>query len=335
MIRFFRSSFLIQYIAAFALGVMLWMPAMLKAVPASPAFDNEPLYKLLLIIPFTSLPLLSVLSAFVLMLVSGYLLNAILSLFLLTPRTSTYGLLFWVVVSGSFPAAMSFQPLWPALLLLLFALNLAFSMYEQESINFKLFNFGMLTAFSGMMHGGAWVFVLWVLSILFILRLNRLREWLIPFLGFFVPIIYLLVVWFLQNRVVTNLGHFLFAFAEGFSVPQLPSPTQIGIFVFLIALFFKALTFNYSLQADRNIAVRKRKAMLNAFLLIAILAFIVRDDSLQSNALVIIPLSAHLAIWAGSLNRTARPSVVVWLFVLLSAVNNFLFFFGHAQGTLR
>ncbi len=330
MIRFFRSSFLIQYLSLVAMGAGLWMPALVKGFSATSAFDNEPLYKPLLFVPFSSYPLLAVLSAFGLMLVCGYIFNAILSLYNLTPRNSTYGMLFWVIVSGSFPAAMSIQPIWPALLVLLFALNLAFSMYEQESINFKLFNFGALVAISGMIHGGAWVFVLWILAILFILRVSRLREWLIPLLGFFVPVIYLLIVWFLQNKLINNLGMFLLAFVEGFAVPELPALMQLVLFTFLIVLFFYALTYNYSLMADRNIAVRKRKAMLNAFLLISLLALFIRSDSLQSNALFMMPISAHLAIWAGSLNRTSKPSIVIWLFVLLAAINNFLFFFGNA-----
>lgn len=329
MIRFFRSSFLVQYLAVLVMAIALWMPAFVKAMTAAPPADNEPLYQLLYA-PLSGYPLLSVLVAFLFMLAAGYMLNAILSLYLLIPRISTFGLLFWVIVAGSFPEAMSFQPLWPALLLLLLALNLAFSMYDQQNINYKLFNFGALAAFSGMMHGGAWVFLLWVLAVLFILRVNKLREWLIPLLGFFVPLLYLFILWFLQNKLATNLGHFLLAFAEGFSLPKMPDLMQLVILAFLILLFFNALSFNYSLQADRNIAVRKRKAMVNAFAFVALAVFFLNDAAMAPNMLLMVPLSVHLAIWAGGLNRTARPSVIVWIYYLLALSNNILFFLHHA-----
>lgn len=329
MIRFFRSSFLVQYLAVLAMAVALWMPAFMKAPAATPPADNEPLYSLLYA-PVSGFPGLSVFVAFFFMLASGYMLNAILSLYLLIPRISTYGLLFWVIVAGSFPAAMSLQPLWPALLMLLLALNLAFSMYDQQSINYKLFNFGALVAFSGMFHGGAWLFLLWVLAVLFVLRVNKMREWLIPLLGFFAMLIYLSIFWFLQNKLATNLGHFLLAFVEGLSLPKTPAVMQLVIFGFLTLLFFNALSFNYSLQADRNIAVRKRKAMLNAFAFVALAVFFLRNATPESNMLLMVPLSAHLAIWAGGLNRTARPSAIVWIYFLLALTNNILFFAHNA-----
>ncbi|HMM11746.1 MAG TPA: hypothetical protein PKE03_06600 [Bacteroidales bacterium] len=334
MIRFFRSSFLIQYLALLLLAAVLWLPAFLRAVRALPPSDNEPLYQLLYM-SVAGTPLLSTILAFILMMIGGFLFNAMLSLHTLIPRNSTYGLLFWVIVAGSFPAAMSFQPLWPSMLVLLFALNLAFSMYEQLSNSLKLFNLGVLVSIAGMLHGGAWVFFLWIFAVLFIIRLNQLREWLIPVVGIFLPVVYLLVFWFLKNVMLTKSGLFLLAFIEGFSLPQMPEPMQMVILLLLFVLFVNALNFNYGFQADRNIAVRKRKAMINAFLIVSMFALFFHQGAIQANAFFIIPFSAHLAIWAGGLSRTSRPSIIMWLYVLLVAANNVLYFFSHAQTAIR
>lgn len=329
MIRFFRSSFLIQHLALLAMAILLWLPAFLKAMPPAHPLANEPLYKLL-VHPLQEHPFISVSMAFVLMMLGGFLLNAMLRLYNLIPRTSVLGLLFWVIVSGSFPAAMFFQPLWPSLLLMLFAVNLAFSMYEMQSKNLKLFNFGMLTALSALMHGGTWVFALWMFAVLLILRLNRFREWQIPLFGLIIPLVYLLIVWFLQNRLFTNLNSFLLATVKAISLPQAPESQQIFLSIFLIVLFFSALTFNYSSRANRNVAVRKRKAMTNAFLITSLMVFFARNGGVANNLLLIIPLSIHLALWGGSLSRTARPSVFLWLYYLLAVAHNFHYFFRHA-----
>ncbi len=334
MIRFFRSSFLVQYLALFFLAFGLWMPAFLNPQPAPPAFNSEPIFRLLAA-PLASFPLISLLFAFVLMLFSGYVFNSMLCLHGLIPRTSVFGLFFWVLASGSVPATMSFQPLWPAMLFLLFSLNLAFSMYEQESNSFKLFNFGIMISISGLTNASAWILLLWVFAVLLVLRVSRLREWMIPMLGFFIPLLYLLVFWFLQNKLFTNLPRFLLAFCEGISVPQVPSALQIIILAFLILMVINALSFNYSKLADRNIAVRKRKAMLNALLFIALGALFLRNGSLESNAFFIIPFSAHLAIWAGGLNRTFRASVVIWLYILLALAGNIYYIFSNAQSALQ
>ncbi|MBK9292606.1 MAG: hypothetical protein IPM52_13420 [Bacteroidetes bacterium] len=329
MIRFFKSSFLVQYVALIALALALWLPAILKAGKAQPAFAGEPLYSLLAS-PVANYPQISVLLAFLLMLAAGFMFNAILSAHGLIPRTSTYGLLFWVIVGGSQPAAMIFQPLWPALLMLLMAFNLAFRMYEQENINFQLFNFGIWVALTALINQAAWVFVIWIFSVLFILRLSRLREWLIPLLALLTTIIYLLIFWFLQNKLVFNLKLFSADFAASLIVPATPGTFQLVMFAFLLMLFFNALSFNYSLSADRNIAMRKRKAMLNSFLIIALGAFFMRGGHWHTTLFTMLPISAHLAIWAGSLSRTARPSFVVWLFLLLALANNILYFSTNA-----
>lgn len=334
MIRFFRGSFLVQYLALFFLAFVLWMPAFLNPQSTPSAFNSEPLFKLLatILAPF---PLISLMIAFVLMLIGGYLFNSVLSLHGLIPRTSVFGLLFWVLASGSVPASMSFQPLWPAMLFLLISLNLAFSMYEQESNSFKLFNFGIVISLSGLMNESAWILMIWGFTVLLVLRVSRLREWMIPMLGFIVPLLYLCVFWFLHNTLFTNLPRFLLAFREGISVPQVPSALQLITLAFLVLMVIYALSFNYSKQADRNIAVRKRKAMLNALLLVALGALFLRNGTLESNAFFLIPFSAHLAIWAGGLNRTFRASVVIWLYLLLALVGNIYYFFTNAQSALQ
>jgi hypothetical protein len=310
------------------------MPSFLDVRSATPAFHSEPLYKLLYKL-FSSAPFLSQLLTFMLMFFGGYVFNSILSQHGLIPRTSVLGLLFWVLVSSSVPASMSFQPLWPAMILMLFSVNLAFSLYEQESNSFKLFNFGVLGSLSGMMNESAWPFIIWIYVVLLILRVNSIREWIIPILGSFVPILYLLIYWFLQNKLLTNLPRFLMAFPEGLSLPVVPTAMQITVLVFLFILFINALMFNYSTQADRNIAVRKRKAMLNAFAFVAVGALFMRNGHIEFNAFLIIPLGAHLAIWTGGLSRTARASVVVWIFVFLALANNIYYFFFNAHSPIQ
>jgi hypothetical protein len=319
LIRFFRSSFLIQYIALVLLAVLLWFPAFINpALPANISDGYSPLYQLFY--PFFSTwPFVTTLIAFLLMLFQAFYFNDFLASNHLVGRASSSGALVFILLMSLSPQQSSMYPLLLAMPLILAAMKTLFLMYDTNENEFNIFNASLYVSLASLIYFPLIMLVGWLYFSLFILRISKLREWIIPLIGIVLPYFFLAVIYFMKNVFISKFQSFGRLPENILPVPQLP-PGVLLILILMVLLFmaFQALSVIYGARSDRNIASRKRKAITNALMFFSISMLFYKWSDPMQHALILLPSSVYLAHSHMLIKRFFWPQLLLIVLMLLS-----------------
>lgn len=189
IIRFFRSSFLAQYVMIVLTALVLWLPAFVNPEPAASPDALSPVYHALFRLASLS-PLASTLFAFALMVFMGVMLNTMLAKYQLIGRVSSMATFVWVLLMSLSPAQTKLYPMLAAMPLLLYAVGILFRMYDSSENELDIFNVAFLMSLASLIWFPALLLMVWIYLALFVLRITHFRAWIIPLVGMLTPYLF-------------------------------------------------------------------------------------------------------------------------------------------------
>ncbi len=325
-VRYLRASFVSQYVLIVFIALLLWLPAFLKASEPVTAHEYSPLYALLQPF-FSSVPFLSVVLAFLLMLTMAFFLNSILANYQMIGRVSSLGTYAFVTLWSLSPALTRMHPLLLAMPLVLLAVNVMFRIYEQLDNELDVFNVSFLLSLASWFFFPLISLIVWVYLSLFIMRITKVRIWLIPLIGFVTPYLFLSTYYFLQNRFIAEAKVYL-NLPNIISLPdKLPGMTDLIIFGLLFLMVFKAIGVAYSSIVDNNISIRKRKGIMNAMIFSSLPVLFYQSGELAGRLLLLLPFSVYMAFSLTFIRKFFWPQLFLFLLTALAMVGNYLVLF--------
>lgn len=322
MIRFLRSSFLAQYMWIVLTAAVLWLPSLILASPPAVADKLSPLYSFFY--PYFLLsPRTTVVVTFVFLLFQAFLFNNILASHHLIGRVSSLGTFVYVVLMSLSPDQIIMYPLLLAMPLVLLAVSVMFTMYEHTDNELSIFNASFYIALASMVFFPLALLLLWVFLSLFVLRIIKLRFYIIPFIGFLTPYLLLAVLYLLQNRLLgqaRSYADLTASFQWEMSEISPYSWVALGL-VFLMSL--KAISLSYSNLVDNNISIRKRKAIMNAMLIIGFLPLFYQQGTLMQRLVVLVPLAVYLAFSYTFIKKYLTAQIFLAFLIVTALLNNY------------
>lgn len=322
LIRFFRSSFLAQYALIVLTAVVLWFPAFLAPkAPAAP--DHYSWFYRWIYDALSGLPSVSVILAFLLVLFQAFFLNAILANFQIIGRVSSLAAFIYVVMMSLSPTQTMLYPMLVAMPLLIYALAIFFRMYERTDNELDIFNVSFLISLASLFWFPAIGLVAWIFLSLLVLAITKLRCWIIPFVGILTPYLFLATAFFLRNELLARSSTYLNLPALfGFST-VLPGPTDLVIFGLMLLMALKAIQIAYSGIVDNNIAVRKRKALLNVLILCSLFLFLFRTPHPAHQMVLLLPISVFMAFSYTYIKQYKKADIFLILLIITALVNQY------------
>lgn len=325
LIKFLRSSFASQYVALVFMALMLWFPAFQHPdIPTQPdAFS--PVYNVLF--PFLSAsPLIATIIAFLLVIVQAFYFNAILASNQLIGRVASAGAFVFVLLFSLSPAQTTMYPLLLALPFILASIHLFFNMFDEKNNETYIFNAAFQISLASLLYFPSIILFFWLFTSLFILRITSLREWIIPFVGLITPYFFLATVYFMMNV--------LFAKATAYSsLPSMisfdlkwPGIASLVLLALIIVIVVQSIQIVSSPGVDRNIAIRKKKAIMNALFFISLLMNVYQTESIEQNALYLVPFAVYISFSYMVVKKYFWPQLFLLLLIFLSLFNHFLVF---------
>jgi len=292
-------------------GIAFWLKAIVVPEEVSYPFDSQYLlfYRWIGAI-FHDLPILSVITGFLLLLLMGTLLVRLNTTYFFINQRTYLPALFFLLGSSIFVSLQRVNPVIVASLFLMIAIDRMFGTYKNSKTSFQYYDAGILIGLGSLFYVNL-IFYLPVLWIgLIILRPFVWREWLITIFGFLTPVILTIAIHYLIKGEIMNL---LSNFQE-----CLIEPYQFGGFDLSHLLFFSflgLLILVFSLHMIRAISGKKissrkfLKIMLWIFILTLIIYFIVPSASVELIFILLIPLSylfTHFfvsirSVWVGDI----------------------------------
>ena len=324
LIKFFRSSFIIQYLALVVLSVGLWMPGFLK-LQEIPAETNlvTPLYNLvhallLLLQPYN--PII----AYVILLISGLTLNNILVYHELTPKNNLLPAFIFILLFSSNPGTLNLYPLIITIPLFTWFLHTIYQVNDEPENSLAVFNASLILSVISMIYFPAIVLFLLLWLILLVFGIFSGRNIIITLIGFFLPYLYLAFYYFWTDSLAEAGEAYLDFFLHLLTFRTGIDYLQYIIWGFLMFfMLFPAFFKITGTLGSYGISFRKKMAATNWFIVIAS-PIIILSGRIEVNLVILIPASIIVAHYFNIFKKSIWNEIVLLVFLLLLAVHNYL-----------
>lgn len=308
MIRFFRNSYLIQYLAIALLIIALWIPSFamgnVDVVWRSPV---TPLYNLMAdILDFW--PPAMLVFAMLLMGFEAMFFNSILASNQIIGKVYTLGAVVFLLMLNLLPVQTTFYPFLLSSVFQLMFIHTMFAIYQTPRPELYLLNAGFYISFASMCWLPSLLLAVWGIVALAIIHKGSLRLHLIPFIGLLLPYFFFFAVRFLMGDLMPVLqayGDYFTGFrltVEGLGWPK------VVLLGFLVLVLFVPMFAPHLFTLERSVAVRTKIAMTYNLLLLGIFLLFVESEPMRSGVLFI-ALSILFSYYLSYLDRLKWPNI--------------------------
>lgn len=300
---------------------LIWLQPLLNPVEPSMFHDNNPapLYSILLGF-FKDSPRGAVIFSMVLILViSVYLVNFNTRLFFINERTFLPASLY-VILSGFMKSMQVLNPVLPASLLLLIAIDRLLVSYRKPGVAYNLFDASLFIGIAALIYTNIIWFYIVIVSGIIIFRSFNLRELMISIFGLLLPFIILYAVYYLTGRDLMMLNDFFIEsiiteVSDYYWSPELIVVSALNALIFILALLKLSGVFN-----TKKIRSRKIFSLLTWVLVVSIAAyFAVPSVSVEMMYVFLVPLVYFLTHYLVVM-RNKKIANYVFAIILFSVV---------------
>lgn len=315
MIRFFRNSYLIQYLAIALLIIALWIPSFamgnVDVVWRSPV---TPLYNLMAdILDFW--PPAMLVFAMLLMGFEAMFFNSILASNQIIGKVYTLGAVAFLLMLNLLPVQTTFYPFLLSSVFQLMFIHTMFAIYQTPRPELYILNAGFYISFASMCWLPSLLLAVWGIVALAIIHKGSLRLHLIPFIGLLLPYFFFFAVRFLMGDLMPVLqayGDYFTGFrltVEGLGWPK------VVLLGFLVLVLFVPMFAPHLFTLERSVAVRTKIAMTYNLLLLGIFLLFVESEPMRSGVLFI-ALSILFSYYLSYLDRLKWPNITFIILIV-------------------
>jgi hypothetical protein len=327
LIKFFKSSFAVQYAFIVLLAIGFYIPEFIDPkIPEVTSTVSGPLYEpiSLFILAF---PLVGVIVSLIVLLIQAFFFNSLLAVNQLITRRSTFGAFVFVLIFSHSPFQTGMYAFFPASVFILIALHLLFGIEDKSENQLYIFNIGISVSIASLFYMPAAVLLLWIWISLLMSRSGTLRELLISVVGFFTPYFFLAFYYFMNNYLIRNILEYKFIL-DLFTF-KLPTPDwfSIGIWALIVFLLLQSSTLIFSASGEKIGSIRKKKAIANTLFFFAIPGIFYQNVHLVQNGMAFIPIAVLLSYSLSNIKKSLISELMLWLLIVTIFTNHYLPFF--------
>jgi len=324
LIRTFKSSYLTQYILLAVLFLILYF----SGVSSSSIPDKH-------VEPLTFFPALdsflhksawiryplSILTTAVAMMI----INSTLTKFEMLPKNTLLGGLVFLLFWYASPQVPDAGCIIISMLLLVIYFYFIISLYDQEEPYDKVFNAGFLVGWASLLYFPSTIFFLLLPLSLFVYRVSGWREWIISFLAFITPFLFL-GTWFFWQNDLTGKGE---AFIKPFthiSLPHLHPDTLAYVYLSLLGIIVMIALLNIRRKLNTiTISNRKRFNITLWWLFFLLISFgFSQGDQILHAGLMGIPMAGILGFYYAGLRKPFWHEWILFILLVLIVLTRIL-----------
>ncbi len=322
-IKFFKSSFFIQYLVIGITGLGLWVSAFLNP-PGMPAPEVPvPLYTVIYNL-LSQMPFLATGLGFTIVIAETYWLTRILSYHELVLKNSSLSALVFLVMMSFLPGQLTLNPINIALgFMILILYHLLISYNRPEHLD-RIFAAGFFTAIASMFY---LPFILWFIFVIIsflVFRAGNWRAWMAAITGLLTPFIYLGVWYFWHDEFITRALEYKIFFSYVLVFPN-PFHNDFWIlsgFTLLLALWG---IMQFRSGPQKTVEVRVKANILLWTLLFTLLSFFYsRSMAIFHPALAMPALSMVITGTLIGLKKTRLAEIILLVYFLSVLFNNLI-----------
>lgn len=323
MIRFFRNSYLVQYVFIALLIIALWVPSFITGnVDVTFRSSVSPLYNLVADI-FDFWPPAMLLFAMLLMGFGAMFFNSILAANQIIGMVHTLGAVVFLLLMNLMPAQTTFYPFLLASPFLLMFIHTLFAIYQSQHPELYLLNAGFFLSFATMCWFPTLLLAVWGIVALSIIHKGSLRLHIIPFIGLLLPYFFYFAVHYLMGDLMLVLQAYG-DFFDGFHLTVAGfSWLKTAVLAFMVLMLFMPLIMPRGYSLEKSVAVRTKIAASYNLLLLGIFMLFIGGDPMQSGV-IFLALSILFSYYLAYLDRVKWANITFLILILAVLASHYL-----------
>lgn len=322
--KIIKLGFFIQLIIFIAVTLLLWLPSLLTPAMPLRVLSEGPLYAMLADVMSdfphiaTSLALFFTLSLSILVYIIGSSND-------IHTRENFFSAIFMMIFLSWNESVLVLNPVLPAALLSLFSVMTIMRMYGWQDPLRQVFSASLSLGLASLFFFPAVYFLLFLWFSFITYRITGWREWMISFIGFLLPFIYLFSWYFWNDNFVQGILTLVKSVDKpGFNLIGLVTADFVWLISLVLLIFVIAAAMINQVQ-DKLISIRKKSFILINVLLSGIPAILLSDTPvLFSHQLLYLPLSLMLAMVLSNSKKALYLDVLTMVFLTVLLV--FMYF---------
>ena len=327
LIKFFRSSFLIQYFALVLLTAAIWIPGFLAnpGLPVEPQLIT-PLYNLAHYV-LGMLGFASPAVAVAIVLISALTLNNILVFHDLTPKNNILPAFIFILLISSNPLTLCSYPVILSLPFFTWFLHTIYKMNDEPENYMEVFNASILISVISLIYPLAIILFPFIWLALLVYGTVNGRNIIISLIAVSLPYLYLLFYFFWTDQLNAALSSYHNFFSDILEIQLNKSILQLAVWT-LFAIFMLLPAFMRITGTLSSFSINFRKKMAaTAWLVAFTLPMILFSGKADYNTLLFIPSSIMIAHYYNLFKKSILNEIALLVFLFLVLANNYLHFF--------
>jgi hypothetical protein len=297
----------------------MWIAAFLYPPKVTVTEYDTPLYSVIQCF-FAKNLLISTLTAFVLIVFQAFFLNYIFVKNKLVTNTTFFPAFIYLLLVSSNQNLMTLHPVILLNTFIIIAVYFLFRSFNTEHNYESIFNANFFLSIGFLLYKPACLLFLWSLFTIIIYRYYKFRHWFMAILGALTPIIFLLIFYFVANKLEISYLYFFnnLNIIPDFFVTLEPID---WIFYIIMALFSVCSIYQCVILTNNNsINFRKKNNILILlfFILLAISMYSIGKDYMI--VFVAVPLSFMLQVLFFNIKRLRYSNLIFTLLFMLIIV---------------
>jgi len=327
MVRYFKSSFPGQFITIGVIGLLLWGIGAFNP-PVMPAPEGPvPLYGVLFDW-LAGMPYLAMGIGFLLVLFQAVWLNYIFLHHDLVPHNTSLAALLFLLFISLLPSYLTLTPINITTFFLLFILHALLEAYNQSEPIELVYTAGFFVALSSFFYFPSLLFYGLLIISFLVYRSMKWREWVSSFIGLTTPFLYLVVVYFLTDRLSGLFTLYSDYFGQ-LKITLFDANWNTWTLLGMMGLFtMLGLWDSIGHISEKTVELRKKNIVLLWVLFWSLLTLLYADSLLiYFPALLSICLSIFVTNFYMRLRKLFWFELLLWLLIIMLFFNMTLWTF--------
>jgi hypothetical protein len=315
LLKLFKSNQPAVVIFMVLLGICLWLKSFVHPAVEEVFFNNHPMPLFALLQHLLGSGFASRLVALILLIITGFMLIRLNTKFIFIQDRTYLPLFFLLLIAGSSRIFQQLNPVIPAAIFVLLALERMLGTYRVDKLSLNPFEAAFMVAIASLFYAPAAFFILMIWIAVGILRPGYWREWIYTLLGFGMPYLFLYSYYYLSGISFSTQSRMLVDFIYLHYSPAVPSSSYRLFLIYLTLLVLIAgISMIRYYPAKKILARRTFMLLFWWFLSVSVVFLALPSVSIEILILAAVPIAyvvAHFFLYVKS-----RPWIQELLFDL-------------------
>jgi hypothetical protein len=322
MIRFFKSSFFIQYLSACLTGLILWGRAFWEP-PQMPLPEGYvPLYTLLCSW-VSEFPLIRAILGFILVVGTAIYINRIFYRHNIVQKNSSLTAFIFIVLMSYYPHFLVIHPVNIAVFFLVVILSQLFRSYNKTEPLDYIYSTGFFIAIGSFFYFPLIFFYLFILVSFAVFQTMNWRALVSSLFGLLTPFLFLVAYYFWFDKLHELSGEYAKMFSVSIDLMALKKPVYLSLTSVITLFSLYSAAYAISGRTEKTIEKKRKNILVNWIMLFVLISF--PFSSSLSNfhiELAFVAFSGLTAFYLLQIRKTFWQELILVILIIFVFINN-------------